>query len=504
MTIKLKGSTDGSVSLSAPADTSPTGTDITLTLPTDAGSANQFIKNSGTAGTLDYSSMVEDSSGKVGINETAPAANLVVKQSGSTFTAQSQTVALFQRSSTTGHSAKIAIVGGNAATSDINFGDTDDEDAGLIQYAHTDNSFRFTTNASEAVRIDSSGNVGIGATSASAKLHVSAAYNETGLKVLAGAAGYSPSLVVGNSGGSEYLRVDDDGRLLVNTTTSRIVEDHAGNGPQGKIQIEATNSDAIMSIISAGTSDANRCGTLSLGRHRNSTIGGTPTVVQNNDALGAICFAGGDGTDMRTKGAKIVCEVDGTPGSNDVPARLLFSTRSDGGSLSERMRITSDGMVRMRGTTTSGALNVYSSQSASTSANLILGQHSASSITSGTLSFLVYTNGNVVNSNNSYGSLSDVNLKENIVDANSQWADIKGVRVRNYNFKEETGNETFKQLGVVAQEVEEVSPGLVNTNEDGIKSVNYSVLYMKAVKALQEAMTRIETLETKVAALEAA
>ena len=35
-----------------------------------------------------------------------------------------------------------------------------------------------------------------------------------------------------------------------------------------------------------------------------------------------------------------------------------------------------------------------------------------------------------------------------------------------------------------------------------VKSVKYSVLYMKAIKALQEAQTRIETLETKVAALE--
>ena len=70
---------------------------------------------------------------------------------------------------------------------------------------------------------------------------------------------------------------------------------------------------------------------------------------------------------------------------------------------------------------------------------------------------------------------------------------------------------------MIAQEVESVSPGLVQTspvkedetvldadgNElDSIKSINYSVLYMKAVKALQEAQTRIETLETKVAALE--
>jgi len=76
MTIKLKGSTDGSVSFTAPADTSPTGSDITLTLPTTAGSANQFVKNSGTAGTLEYSSMVEDSSGNVGIGTSSPSSLL--------------------------------------------------------------------------------------------------------------------------------------------------------------------------------------------------------------------------------------------------------------------------------------------------------------------------------------------------------------------------------------------------------------------------------------------
>ncbi len=64
---------------------------------------------------------------------------------------------------------------------------------------------------------------------------------------------------------------------------------------------------------------------------------------------------------------------------------------------------------------------------------------------------------------------------------------------------------------MVAQELEEVSPGLVETTEDditygdgiegGVKTVKYSVLYMKAIKALQEAMERIETLETEVAAL---
>ena len=60
------------------------------------------------------------------------------------------------------------------------------------------------------------------------------------------------------------------------------------------------------------------------------------------------------------------------------------------------------------------------------------------------------------------------------------------------------------QIGVVAQELETVSAGLVQEDDEGIKSVKYSVLYMKAVKCLQEAIAKIETLETKVAALEAA
>ena len=62
--------------------------------------------------------------------------------------------------------------------------------------------------------------------------------------------------------------------------------------------------------------------------------------------------------------------------------------------------------------------------------------------------FLVTGNGNAQNANNSYGSISDVSLKENIVDANSQWDDIKNIRVRNYNFKESTGQPTHTQIGV--------------------------------------------------------
>lgn len=54
MTLKLKGSSAGSVSLVAPADTSPSGTDVSLTLPTTAGTAGQVLRNSATAGTLEF------------------------------------------------------------------------------------------------------------------------------------------------------------------------------------------------------------------------------------------------------------------------------------------------------------------------------------------------------------------------------------------------------------------------------------------------------------------
>ncbi len=126
----------------------------------------------------------------------------------------------------------------------------------------------------------------------------------------------------------------------------------------------------------------------------------------------------------------------------------------------------------------------------------------------------IKADGDLENTNNNYGGTSDSKLKENIVDAASQWDDIKAVQVRKYNFKADTGLPTHTQIGVVAQELETVCPGLVsnNTDEDAdgnelettTKAVSYSVLYMKAVKALQEAMARLETHETKVAALEAA
>tara|TARA_R110002012_G_scaffold59646_1_gene156191 strand:+ start:368 stop:1528 length:1161 start_codon:yes stop_codon:yes gene_type:complete len=137
----------------------------------------------------------------------------------------------------------------------------------------------------------------------------------------------------------------------------------------------------------------------------------------------------------------------------------------------------------------------------------------------------IWSDGDVVNHDNSYGATSDQRIKSNIVNANSQWDDIKAVKVRNYKKNddiEQYGNNAVTELGVIAQELEASNmSGLVknevlyvSTDQEVIdgdknvgdikhyKSVKYSILYMKAIKALQEAMTKIEDLQTRITTLE--
>jgi hypothetical protein len=122
--------------------------------------------------------------------------------------------------------------------------------------------------------------------------------------------------------------------------------------------------------------------------------------------------------------------------------------------------------------------------------------------------------GNVTNINGSYGTISDAKLKQDITDATPQWDDIKNLRFRKYRLKSDVELDPNAKpfLGLVAQEAELVCPGLVEEHIDRdredndlgttTKSIKTSILYMKAVKALQEAMARIETLEAQNAAFE--
>ena len=123
-----------------------------------------------------------------------------------------------------------------------------------------------------------------------------------------------------------------------------------------------------------------------------------------------------------------------------------------------------------------------------------------------TLVAAVEANGDFNSATSTYAGISDARLKENIVDATSQLDDIKAVQVRNFNF---INNPEVTMLGVVAQELEASGmTGLVKTANDEdtgeeIKSVKYSVLYMKAIKALQETIAKVEALETENTAIKA-
>ena len=86
-----------------------------------------------------------------------------------------------------------------------------------------------------------------------------------------------------------------------------------------------------------------------------------------------------------------------------------------------------------------------------------------------TVRMRIYSDGDLDNHDNSYGAISDVKLKQDIVDAGSQWDDIKNLRVRKFKFKSDVadyGDEAKTLIGVVAQEAELVSPGLVKESVD--------------------------------------
>jgi len=105
----------------------------------------------------------------------------------------------------------------------------------------------------------------------------------------------------------------------------------------------------------------------------------------------------------------------------------------------------------------------------------------------------IYSNGNIENFNNAYGQLSDVNLKENIADASAKLDDLSQVRVVNFNY---IGDDQ-KQLGVIAQELEEIFPGMVyESGEEQTKAVKYSVFVPMLIKAVQELKARVEALES--------
>jgi hypothetical protein len=508
--------------------------------------------------------------GNVGIGTASPAAKLHV--SGQSRVADSSNAANYM---TFG-------VGANAPFGNASISTTT---AGLSIVAEGAGNMTFLNNGSEAMRIDTANNLGLGVTPSANTLGKSLdlvgngglwSYNNTVYLTdnayfnsawLYKTTNYASMYSSGASGTHQWLTapsgtintaiswtqamtLDASGRLLVGDTTPRTVLNKT-------IELSSAGTSAnqcsifVNQYVAAG--NAENTGYLTFQRSGSGTLG-TNSIVASGDRLGMVRFSGANGTDYNSA-AEIYAEVDGTPGaSSDMPGRLVFATTSDGaGGTTERARITAGGYFKASNDGTyRNAAGVYhelrnsdgsnptvfvTNSNASTPYGIAV-EFTAAAPDNNTQFFFraednvaircyIWADGDLANHDGVYGTISDERLKQDIVDASSQWDDLKAIRFRKYRMKTdvEANPDAPAMFGVVAQELAQVCPGLVDehpnmktvevTDEEGnvtqtqepdgttTMTVKSSILLMKAAKALQEAMARIEQLEADMAALKA-
>ncbi len=310
--------------------------------------------------------LVIDSSGNVGVGTSSPSTAFHISKP--------LPIVTLQDSDNTGNAALQRIDAKHSGGSTQWFiGKNSTSNADLYIQNVSNAALRFGTNNTERLRIDNSGQVGIGTTSPNVLLDcqgtgsqtIRARTNDTSGTAVgilraeyAGGGGGTNSNVEIRAGDgysfinnttnspmlfgindSERMRIDSSGRLLVGASSSV----SAGSSAAAMLQVEHAGGNVTGAFYC--TANSTQGGTLVLGHGRGSATG----VLQSGDTLGDIRFAGADGADLVTQGAKIAAEVDGTPGSNDMPGRIIFSTNpgGSGNSPTERMRIDTNGNVQV-------------------------------------------------------------------------------------------------------------------------------------------------------------
>ena len=395
----------------------------------------------------------------------------------------------------------------------------------------------------ERMRIDSSGRVGIGTSSVDAgKLHIlnggdaSFTANTTydALVVENGTAsqGVTLQLVAASSGSSgigfsdstrnvgqilydhtsDYLDIHTAGSVRFRIESSgRLLMGEYVTGTNYYIGGTATTPQVQISGTTASTAGFALTGTVAGTAPRlHLANGASGSSVASGNTVGSIHFSGYDGANYRNT-ALIQSVVDGTPGSGDMPGRLVFSTTADGSaSPSEAMRINNAQELLVGYTTDNGAYKLQvNSQIFATSATI---------------------------------ATSDGRYKENVASLGGCLDLVKTLRPVSFTWKpqknitriDEDGNEvlvreghnfpTGTQVGFIAQELKEVldskpwlnsivkenvRPAVLDSDgnelapEEQFFGIAEGNLIAVLTNALQEATAKIETLEAKVAALEA-
>ena len=421
--------------------------------------------------------------------------------------------------------------------------------------------FRDSTSGNDRLSIDTNGDV-----STTEDLQIGTTSSHTKELRFADSTRVDASSILVDNSDSSNLKITNDrsGAAIVFATDSaeraRIVAAggfYIGTNTSSNDNIGGTGYDNIVQINGSNQGEG-----LKVGNYNNPSridiVRNYPEAdVTNGDELGFLSFGAGYQTTVQR--AEISCHAE-TTGNRG--GQLRIGTADNGSAnITERLRVGAGGSIAFNPVNTainnikeygfaqgrtpaSGGANSNSTTLSDQKCSTLLfgslqntnseGAHSilllydsgGAAVTPGdmikayrstSLRFIVRNDGDCENVNNSYTGISDQRLKQDITDAGSAWDDIKSIRVRKFRFIEEVERHTEHPhlgeapylLGVVAQEIETISPGLIRQNKlddgspdpDAMKSVKYSILYMKAVKALQEAQTRIETLETTVTTL---
>lgn len=428
----------------------------------------------------------------------------------------------------------------------LDFSRVGDAVTGKLKYVDADTGFHFGTttnhdiylisNDTKRVKIDNGGVVSVDNL-------FGLSDTDTGIALGANGA----DIMQFYTGNNERARLDASGNLMVGTTSNQFSLTSGGDAGmvyRANASLDVARDDGTVMFINRLTSD----GDFVEYRKNGSEIGtiqnnGNNFIFKGKHSSGVVQLQTHDGNEdieldpsgfikFETAGAEKL-RIDSGGALNGPPsANFDIKTGSGTGDMrfftngTQKFHIEPSGR-QSHLADVSGNLAKFENQHSSTPDVLWLrmsntapdnnSQYFVYCSDSSTLRCAIWSDGDIDNHDNSYGGTSDQKLKQQITDASSQWDDIKALQVRKFKFNDDVeagDSDEHWRLGVIAQEVESAGmSGLVNDrvdkDEDGntlettTKSVKYSVLYMKAVKALQEAMTRIETLETENAAIKA-